>query len=126
MFGGGSKLSSLTIAAKSVPARIAIAKTRPAQDGFGTLAEYSIRSSGLLCFPRATSFRHSECRPLGSPGSQELNNLIDIGAVRVGTQRMRGFREDEDDPMLSVASSLVDIGEALKGGLNLKWDMAEE
>jgi len=45
----------------------------------------------------------------------------------IKTTFMRVQRNDEsgEDPMLSVASSLVNIGESLKDGLSLKWEAEE-
>jgi MoxR-like ATPase len=45
----------------------------------------------------------------------------------IKTTFMRSQRTGDagDDPMMSVASSLVNIGESLKDGLQLKWDMAD-
>jgi len=46
----------------------------------------------------------------------------DIKATFMRSQRSS---ESGEDPMLSVASSLVNIGESLKDGLSLKWEMDE-
>ena len=43
----------------------------------------------------------------------------DIKATFMRSQRSG---ESGEDPLLSVASSLIDIGESLKDGLSLKWD----
>ena len=57
----------------------------------------------------------------GTLNDTQLGRWDDIKATF-----MRGQRNDTgEDPMLSVASSLVNIGESLKDGLSLKWDTDE-
>jgi hypothetical protein len=59
----------------------------------------------------------------GTLGADELARW---NSIKETFQRAQRTGEVGDDPMLSVAGSLVEIGEALKDGLTLKWDMDQE
>ena len=63
---------------------------------------------------------------------RELRGTLDAegqarwNSIKETFQRAQRTGDVGDDPMLSVAGSLVEIGEALKDGLSLKWDMDQE
>jgi len=82
---------------------------------------YRGEAQTLTSGAEANLLKLAELRGVMTPEQQERWN--DIKATFMRSQRTG---ETGDDPMMSVATSLVNIGESLKDGLSLKWEDADE
>jgi len=81
---------------------------------------YRGESQTLTSGAEANQLKLAELR--GTLNEDQQQRWADIKSTYVRTQRAG---DGANDPLLSVASSLVNIGESLKDGLSLKWDVDE-